>query len=436
MPYLDNNATTRPIPEAIAAATEALETHWHNPSSVHRDGQAARHALELARADLASLAGVPPRQLTFTGSGTESIDLAIRGVLGASDRDTLITSRLEHAAVRDLAEHLASTGQARVRWIDILPGGLVDLDDLDSALREHPRALVSLQWANNETGVLQPARAIHDRCREAGAIYHCDAVQWMGKLPVGFQNRIDPSRDPAIDEPPTNPVQAASASERMPNPDPAASDRASHPIQAASASERMPRASVPPPADLLTLSPHKFHGPKGIGALVVRPGVRLRPTLQGTQELGRRGGTENVPGALAAGVAARAASEWLADDGARTAAAARRDRFERAVLDAIPDAVVNGHEHERLWNTTNIGFPRLEAEVLLLAMSERGLAASAGAACSSGSLDPSPVLLAMGVPPETAHGSVRFSLSRFTTDAEIDEAITIVTDTVRRFRDA
>ena len=381
MPYLDNNATTRPIPQAIAAATDALETHWHNPSSVHRDGQAARHALELARADLASLAGVPPRQLTFTGSGTESIDLAIRGVLGASDRETLITSKIEHAAVRDLAEHLESTGRVRLRWLRIEEGGVIDLDDLDAALADHPRALVSVQWANNETGVIQPSREIHARCQQAGAIYHCDAVQWIGKLPCPESDAFDT-----------------------------------------------------PPADLLTLSPHKFHGPKGIGALIVRPGVRLRPTLQGTQELGRRGGTENVPGALAAGAAARAAREWIADKSARTTIAARRDRFERAILEAIPDASVNGRTRDRLWNTTNIAFPRLEAEVLLLAMSERGLASSAGAACSSGSLDPSPVLLAMGVPPDNAHGSVRFSLSRFTTEEEIDDAIAIVTETVARFR--
>ncbi len=399
MPYLDNNATTRPIPEAIDAAVRALSDHWHNPSSVHRGGQAARHALELARTDLAALAGVPPRQLTFTGSGTESIDLAIRGVLGASDRTTLITSRLEHAAVRDLADHLESAGQANVRWLNILEGGLIDLEDLDRALTEHPRALVSVQWANNETGVIQPAREIHARCQDAGAVYHCDAVQWIGKLPV-----LEPSLQ-----------RAPRASEGNPP-----------------SSHLYPG----PPADLLTLSPHKFHGPKGIGALITRPGLRLRPTLQGAQELGRRGGTENVPGALAAAAAAKAAAAWLADDSARATLGEMRDRFERSILDTIPSASINGAQHERLWNTTNIAFPRLEAEALLLTMSERGLAASAGAACSSGSLDPSPVLLAMGIPPERAHGSVRFSLSRFTTDTEIDAAAEIVIESVRRLSSA
>lgn len=386
MPYLDNNATTRPIPEAIHAAHDALEQHWHNPSSVHREGQAAKHALELARADLAALVGLPPRHLTLTASGTESIDLAIRGVLGASPKNTLITSRIEHAAVRDLAEHLDKTAQARVRWLNILPGGLIDLDDLDRALAEEPAALVSIQWANNETGVIQPVREIHARCKAASTFYHCDAVQWIGKLPCPESND-----------------------------------------------------HTAPPADLLTFSPHKFHGPKGIGVLCVRPGVRLRPVLQGAQELGRRGGTENVPGALAAAAAARAAAEWLKAESSRAALAALRDRFERAILDAVPSAVVNGADqsgaiHPRLWNTTNIGFPRFEAEALLLAMSEQGLAASAGAACSSGSLDPSPVLLAMGIAPEIAHGSVRFSLSRFTTDAEIDRAIDIVRAAVARLQ--
>ena len=382
VPYLDNNATTRPLPEAADAVRTALTEHWHNPSSVHRDGQAARHALEMARADLAALLGVTSRTLTFTGSGTESIDLAIRGVLGASSKNTLITARTEHAAVRDLAEHLEQTGQARVVWLDLEPierGGTISLESLDAAIHAHAAdtALVSVQWANNETGVIQPVAQIAERCQAAGVRFHCDAVQAAGKLPIDL---------PAL-------------------------------------------AHAP---DLLTVSPHKFHGPKGLGILHTRTGVRLRPTLQGSQELGRRGGTENVPAILGSAAAATAALEWLTGDAERARLAALRDRFERAVLDACPGAVVNGAHAPRLWNTTSIAFPRLEAEALLIAMSERGLAASAGAACSSGSLDPSPVLLAMGIAPELAHGSVRFSLSRFTTDAEIDEAIEITSAAVAR----
>jgi len=371
VPYLDNNATTRPLPEVIDAVRLALESRWHNPSSVHRDGQAARHALELARADLAALLGVPPKQLTLTASGTESIDLAIRGVLATASAPVLVTSRVEHAAVRDLADHLEKSGQAEVRWLPVAEGGRIDPDALAPLL--DGATLVSVQWANNETGAIQPVEDIAARCRERGVRFHCDAVQWIGKMP------------------------AAS-----------------------------------PPADLLSFSPHKFHGPKGVGVLWVRPGVRLRPTLCGAQELGRRGGTENVPGILGAAAAARAALGWLADSAECHRLASLRDRFERAVVEACPGAVVNGAPHPRLWNTSSIAFPRLEAEALLLAMSERGLAASAGAACSSGSLEPSPVLLAMGIAPELAHGSVRFSLSRFTTDAEIDDAIEIIAASVAR----
>lgn len=374
MPYLDNNATTKPLPAVVDAVRCALEDTWHNPSSVHRQGQAASHALELARADLAALVGLPPRQLTFTSSGTESIDLAIRGVLGASQKNTLITSRLEHSAVRDLAEHLEKTGQAKVRWLKINPGGLIDLDDLDRALKEEPPALVSIQWANNETGIIQPVNEIHQRCIAAQTLFHTDAVQWIGKMP----------------------------------------------------------ANQGPPADLLTFSPHKFHGPKGIGILTVRPGVRLRPTLQGSQELGRRGGTQNLPGSLGSAAAATAAQDWLTNESAPATQSDLRDRFESAILESIPNAVVNGADQPRLWNTSNIGFPRLEAEAILLSLSERGLAASAGAACSSGSLDPSPVLLAMGIPPQTAHGSVRFSLSRFTTQDEIDQAVHIIKESINR----
>ncbi len=409
MPYLDNNATTRPLPEAADAVRKALTEHWHNPSSVHRDGQAARHALEMARADLAALLGVTPRTLTFTGSGTESIDLAIRGVLGASPKNTLITARTEHAAVRDLAEHLEQTGRAGVVWLDLEPierGGTVSLDSLNAALADHAdtAALVSVQWANNETGVIQPVAQIAERCHAAGVRFHCDAVQAAGKLPMAPQKRA-----PSVSDGPNGAQPIAHAP--------------------GSAIPQNEHAHAP---DLLTISPHKFHGPKGLGILHTRQGVRLRPTLQGSQELGRRGGTENVPGILGSAPAAKAALDWLAGDAERARLAALRARFERPLLDACPGSVVNGAHAPRLWNTTSIAFPRLEAEALLIAMSERGLAASAGAACSSGSLDPSPVLLAMGIAPELAHGSVRFSLSRFTTGAEIDEAIEITTAAVAR----
>jgi cysteine desulfurase len=390
--YLDNNATTQPGDGVIAAMDEILRTHWQNPSSIHRPGQAARQQVELARQSLANLIGVKARELTLTSSGTESIDLAIRGVLGAipatSPRRTLVTTKTEHAAVRDLAEENAKLGLP-VRWAPVSRDGLVDVAALASLLTPDA-ALVSIQWANNETGVVQPVSEIGRLCRERGVLFHCDGVQMIGKEPI-----------------------------------------------------------TQLPCDLLSFSPHKFHGPKGVGVLWARPGVKLRPTLLGSQELGRRGGTENVPGIVGAGVAAQEAAAWLADSAARGRFAGLRDDFEQRILAAIPDAVVNGQGGPgvpsragttgtavppRLWNTTNIGFPRLEAEALLLLLSERGVCASAGAACSSGSLDPSPVLLAMGVPEAVAHGSLRFSLSKNTTREEIENAAKIVIECVGRLR--
>lgn len=375
---LDNNATTRPTPEVCAAVARGMTELWHNPSSVHRPGQEARHALELARARLAALVGAQPRRLTLTGSGTESIHLAVRGVLGAATRRTIVTTPVEHAAVRDLCEQLASEG-VTVRHLPLTPCGSADASALPGLLDD--AALVSVQWVNNETGVVQPVHAIGNACRAAGVPFHCDATQWVGKMPCDLS------------------------------------------------------APDAPPIDLMTFSPHKFHGPKGVGCLFVGPGVRLRPVMPGSQELGRRGGTENLPGVLGAAVAADQAAAWLADPEARARQGALRDRFERAVLDACPGAHPNpAGSCERVWNTANVAFPRLEAEALLMGFSERGLCASAGAACSSGSLDPSPVLLAMGVAPESAHGSVRFSLSRDTTEADADEAAEIVAAVVRRAR--
>ncbi|MEY3232203.1 MAG: hypothetical protein RL689_2292 [Planctomycetota bacterium] len=402
--YLDNNATTQPTPEVVAAVVEALSTRWHNPSSTHRPGQAARAAVELARRDLAELLGVRARELVLTSGGTESIDLAFRGTLGAlrtRSRDAgpvrLITSKVEHAAVRDVAADLEQSGAATVEYLPLDRQGRVDVETLRAMLHDPSFGfnLVSVQWANNETGVVQPVEAVHATCAEHGAIFHCDAVQWVGRLPV--------TADPA----------------------PASGD--------VIPAHRHARTGLPP-CDLLTFSAHKFHGPKGVGGLWIRQGVKVRPVLGGTQELGRRGGTENVPGIVGAGVAAVQAREWLEDAAQRGRLAAMRDHFERSVLEACPESVVNGAGASRLWNTTNIAFPRLEAEAILMGLSELGVCASAGAACSSGSLDPSPVLLAMGVPEPLAHGSIRFSLSRFTTREELDRAVKAVARVVERLR--
>lgn len=382
--YLDNNATTQPSPNVCTAVADALTTHWENPSSVHRAGQAVRRRLELAREHVARLLCVKSREVIFTSGGTESVDLAIRGTLDTfSGTPTLITTRVEHAAVRDLAEAFEKSGRCTVVWLplhtDAARQGVVDIDATRSVIEEvKGPALLSVQWANNETGVIQPIEQLHALCSPRGIVVHCDATQWVGKMPLIADG----------------------------------------------------------PFDLLTCSPHKFHGPKGVGVLVAKRGVRMRPTLHVTQELGRRGGTENVPGIIGAGEAADEAIVFVADAAQRDALRTLRDEFEHLILAGIPDAVINGPlaPSLRLWNTSNIGFPQLEAEALLLLLSERGVCASAGAACSSGSLEPSPVLLAMGIEPRIAHGSLRFSLSKHTTRDEVHDAARILTECVARLQ--
>lgn len=377
--------------------TRALTEFWHNPSSVHRAGQRARGEVELARERVAALVGARPREITFTSGGSESIDLAIRGTLARTQRRVVVTTRVEHAAVRELCEELEKTGAAEVRWLPLDGQGVVDVAG-SAAMIDGACAILSVQWANNETGAIQPVMEMSRLARAAGAAFHVDATQWVGKYPATVAEGPEGSW-----------------------------------------------------CDLMTFSAHKFHGPKGVGVLWARSGMGLRPRLVGTQELGRRGGTENVPGIVGAGVAAVEAVEWLKDASGRERVGALRDRFEMLVMEGVKhgrDAratqgqgqrqspVVNGPrgEGKRLWNTTNIGFPRLEAEALLMLLSEAGVCASAGAACSSGSLEPSPVLLAMGISPEVAHGSVRFSLGRETTREEVEEAAGIVLRCVERLR--
>ena len=371
--YLDHNATTPPLPEVVDAVVACLENDWANPSSVHRSGVAARRRVELARESVAPLLGCRPRDLLLCSGGTEAANLALHGSMAAQPSKLAIaTSRLEHSAVRDTAERLEKKGTP-VHWVTHRPDGLVDLEAFESLLSQHAAtlALVSVMWVNNETGVIQPVEKIGRLCREHGVRFHTDAVQAVGRMPV---------------------------------------DCASLDV------------------DLLSFAAHKFHGPKGAGGMFVSRGTRLEPQMTGgSQERDRRGGTENVPAIVGMGVAAGAAANWLAGDGI-AAAAALRDAFEHGVRAGRPDLVINGDGSPRLWTTSSIGFPRLAAEGLLLLLSERGVFASAGAACASGSLEPSPVLLAMGIPEAVAHGSVRFSISRSTTRAEIDAAIPLVID--------
>ncbi|MCC5827831.1 MAG: cysteine desulfurase [Phycisphaeraceae bacterium] len=418
--YLDHNATTPPDDEVIEAMAEAQRTAWANPSSIHRLGQQARHALELARARLSELIGCRPAELVLTSGGTESNNLALQGLLGRAGSvgqgvgggtgggtggasaamrgggGVLVTSPMEHSAIREPAEFLGRVG-ARVVMIPADSGQVIEpralLSALDSIPDDAGTVLVSLQWANNETGAIQPISELATAARQywkeriarvsAGQprsrlYFHSDATQAVGKLPVAVKE-----------------------------------------------------AGV----DLLSFAAHKFYGPRGVGGLFVRSGVRFQPVvLGGPQERERRGGTENVAGIVGAAKAAELSLQWLADPENVRRIASLRDDLEKRILAAIPDAVVHRGRGQRLWNTTNIGFPRLEAEAILLGLSEKGVCVSAGAACSSGSLDPSPVLLAMGIERAVAHGSIRFSLGRRTTAGMVEQAAARVIEIINRLR--
>ncbi|MFO0856102.1 MAG: cysteine desulfurase family protein [Phycisphaerales bacterium] len=398
---LDHNATTQPSPEVVAAMVEMLTEFWHNPSSVHRAGQAARQRVELARQSVANLIRAKPRDVVFTSSGTEALDLAIRGFFAAAKgAKTFITSKVEHAAIRDIAEDWERRGAAgdtsvpRVTWLPVTREGVVDVAAFPNGYPHAPRgdqtprgawgypALVCVQWANNETGAIQPIAAISKLCRASGATLLVDGTQWVGKEPTDVS---------VVD-------------------------------------------GVANPFDLLAFAPHKFHGPKGVGVLWIRQGTAIRPQMLGTQELSRRGGTENTPAIVGAGVAAEQAIEWLSNPQLRRDCASLRDMFEQRVLELVQGSVINSPRDnaKRLWNTTNIAFPHLEAEALLLLLSEKGIAASAGAACSSGSLEPSPVLLAMGIEEHLAHGSLRFSTCKDTTKDELNHTANVIAECVKQ----
>jgi cysteine desulfurase len=310
----------------------------------------------------------------FTAGGTESINAAVRGLLAArSPRKRVVTTTVEHSATRELCQQLGREN-IEVLAVPVDREGNLDLDELALAVTDDT-ALVTIMWANNETGVIFPVERIAALCRAKRVPFHCDATQAVGKVPVD--------------------VAAIGV-------------------------------------DLISFASHKFHGPKGVGGLFIRRGVRLRPLLiGGPQERGRRGGTENVPGIVGMGKAAELAKASLPE---MSRVAAMRDRLEREILTRVPDTHLMGGRAHRLPNTTNVAFARLEAEAILLLLSEQGVCASAGAACSSGSLDPSPVLRAMQIEDKVAHGAIRFSLSRYTTDAEIDRALELLPKVIDRLR--
>lgn len=377
--YLDNNATTRPAPEVVDAMLPYLRDQYANPSSQHLFGSETRKRVESARERFAAAVGARASEIVFTSGGTESDNFALRAVLAARPhRRKIVTVATEHPAVLDTARDLARQGaELAVVGVDAL--GRVDLDALADAVDDRT-ALVSCMWANNETGVVSPLGAVAEIAKARGAFVHVDAVQALGKIPVD--------------------VRAL-------------------------------------PIDLASFSGHKIHAPKGIGALYVRRGVRVA-TLQtgGRQERGLRCGTENVPGIAAMGAVAELLPRHL--ELMAREVRALRERFERELLRRVPGLRINGADAadgpERVPNTSNVGFDHLEAQTILLLLSEVGICTSTGAACSTGSPDPSHVLIAMGQSREIAAGGLRFSFSVYTTDAEIDYALAEVPRAVDKMR--
>jgi cysteine desulfurase len=370
---MDANATTPLLPEVVEAMRPFWTEHFGNASSIHQQGQQARAAVERARESVAGLLGCRAAEVVFTSGGTESDNLALFGTLAPGDH--LITSSMEHSAVMQAAEALAGRG-VEVSFLPATRQGMVEPSALVSALRPNTR-LVSVMLANNETGVIQPVRELAELTHAAGALFHADAVQAAGKL--------------AID------VKALGC-------------------------------------DLLSLSGHKMYAPQGVGALFVRRNVRLRPIFfGGNHERGRRAGTENVAGIVGLGKAAELAREWLAKD-EQQSLAALRDRLEQGILAQVEEAGVNGAGAARVANTSNLYFDHVEAEALVIALDLKGLAVSGGSACQSGSTEPSHVLRAMGLSVARARASVRISLSRMTTEDEVECALALVPAAVARLR--
>ena len=372
--YLDNNATTRLAEEALAAMLPYLGEQYGNAGSAHGLGRMAEAAVVHGRGQMAQLLGCQEAEVVFTSGGTEGLNQAIRGVFEARPaKRHFITTAVEHSAVLAVAQWLRQQG-VEVTLLGVDRHGALDLAELAAALRPDT-GLVSIMAANNETGVRFPLEAAGQLAKAAGALFHVDGTQAVAKGPL---------------------------------------DLAALPV------------------DLFNLSAHKFHGPKGMGALFVKRGLRLKPfMLGGGQERGRRGGTENVPGIVGMGRAAELAYSHLDD---LPAMAALRDRLEAGLLERVPQAQVNGAGSERVPNTSLVSFQGIEGEALFLKLSDRGVCVSTGSACATGQREPSHVLRAMGVPPELARGTVRFSLSRYTTGAEIDRVLELVPDLVAELR--
>ncbi|SHO56808.1 Cysteine desulfurase [Vibrio quintilis] len=376
MVYLDNNATTRIDPRVLECMMPFLSEFYGNPSSIHKLGARVGQAMEIAREQVQMLIGAQySSEVIFTSCATEANTTAILSATEAfPDKKEIITSRVEHPATLQLCQHLERKGY-KIHWISVDKKGRLNMDEYRAALSDNT-AIVSVMWANNETGTLFPIRRLARMAKKAGAQFHVDAVQVAGKYEIDVK-----STD----------------------------------------------------IDMLSISGHKFHAPKGVGALYVKRGTRFRPLLRGGhQERGRRAGTENSASVVALGKAAELAYDSLEKDTHRIQL--MRDRLEQGLLARIPNTFITGNPAKRVPNTTNIAVEYVEGEALLLLMNQAGIAASSGSACTSGSLEPSHVMKAMQIPFTAAHGTLRFSLSRFTKDEEIDYVLEVLPDIVARLR--
>jgi len=372
--YLDNNATTPVLPEVLEAMQPYFAEHFGNASSIHHHGQETRAAVERARESVAALLGCRASEIVFTSGGTEGDNLAISGLTLANDH--VISSTIEHHAVLNSCKHLEAMG-CEVTYVPVDGRGLVDPDDVRRAVRPNTK-LVTIMMANNATGVLQPVEEIGKIAAEADVYFHTDAVQAAGKVPIDVK-RLG--------------------------------------------------------CDLLSISGHKLHAPQGVGALYVRKGTILQPLFYGgSHERSRRAGTENVPGIIGLGKAADIAREAL-ERGDLARMSAMRDRIEQTILSQVEATGINGAGAPRVPNTTNIHFDYIEGEALVIALDLKGLAVSTGAACSSGAIEPSHVLTAMGLPPEIARASLRFSLGKQNTADDVQFALDLVPQTVARLRE-
>ena len=375
--YLDNNATTKVAPEVLEEMMPYFCDMYGNPSSMHTFGHEVSKKVAKAREQVASVLNANnPQEIVFTSCGTESDNAAIRGVLDSTpDKRHIVTTKVEHPAVQGLCRYLANHGYY-VTEVPVDREGMLDLAELRTAITPNT-AIVSVMYANNETGVIFPIEEIGAICKEKGIPFHVDAVQAVGKIPLDMKSS---------------------------------------------------------PIDLLSLSGHKIHAPKGVGALYIRRGTKFRAfIIGGHQERGRRGGTEATASIIGLGKACELCKQRLKDENTRIRAL--RDKLENHLLQNVSNSILNGHKEKRLPNTTNISFEFVEGEAILLRLDREGICASSGSACSSGSLEPSHVLRAMGVPFTYAHGSVRLSLSVYNTQEEIDKTCEVLPQVIQELRE-